>query len=68
MFTFALYKRYNIFILYNMRKESLDVYERPEAEEVELTIESTILSGNMEDPNCPTKTINPWSVGDEETS
>ncbi|MBO6081854.1 MAG: hypothetical protein J6P46_02380 [Bacteroidales bacterium] len=37
-----------------MKKESFDVYESPEAEEVRLVIESTILSGLNEDPNCPT--------------
>jgi hypothetical protein len=36
-----------------MKKDSLDVYERPEAEEVKLDISSTILSGNMENPECP---------------
>lgn len=36
-----------------MEKEFLGVYERPEAEEVKLTIESTILSqSNTEDPGC----------------
>ena len=61
MFTFVLYKRYNIFILYNMRKESLDVYERPEAEEVELTTVSSILSPNLPIVDCPTKNEqDPW--------
>lgn len=36
-----------------MKKEFLDVYERPEAEEVTLNMESTILS-NTETPSCPT--------------
>ena len=44
-----------------MKKESLDVYERPEMEEVKLVIESTILSGNMENPMCPDNTVDPWS-------
>jgi len=39
-----------------MKKELLDVYERPEMEEVKLVIESTILSGFNEDPNDPCKT------------
>ncbi len=43
-----------------MKKESLDVYERPEMEEVKLVIESTILS-NMENPSCPYNTVDPWS-------
>lgn len=52
-----------------MKNDSLNVYERPEAEEVELTIESTILSGNFENPTCPdTHTVNPWSFDDDETS
>ena len=36
-----------------MKNESL-VYERPEAEEVKMVVESSFLSGNTEDPNCPT--------------
>ena len=36
-----------------MRKETLDVYERPEVEEVKLDISSTILSGQMENLECP---------------
>lgn len=45
-----------------MKKETLDVYERPEAEEVKLDISSTILSGNMENPHphnpdCPEEEI-----------
>ena len=36
-----------------MKKDSLDVYERPEAEELQLTLESTILSGTNEDPDDP---------------
>ena len=35
-----------------MKKETLDVYERPEAEEVKLVIESSFLS-NTETPECP---------------
>ena len=38
-----------------MEKEFLGVYERPEAEEVKLTIESTILSGQLPDLDCPTQ-------------
>ena len=49
-----------------MKKNAFDIYERPEAEEVTLVIESTILSGNMENPTCPNNTYNPWS--NEETS
>ena len=33
-----------------MKKEILDVYERPEVEEVKLAFASNILSGNMENP------------------
>ena len=37
-----------------MKKNSLDVYERPEAEEVELVIESNfLLPSNTETPECP---------------
>ena len=40
-----------------MKKETLDVYERPEAEEVELVIESKFLGqgpSNTEPPVCLT--------------
>ena len=36
-----------------MKKNAFDVYERPEAEEVKLVTESTILSGFNENPNDP---------------
>ena len=36
-----------------MKKEFFDVYERPEAEEMTLVFESTILS-NTETPDCLT--------------
>lgn len=29
------------------------IYERPEAEELKLVLENTILSGNMENPDDP---------------
>ena len=35
-----------------MKKDSLAVYERPEAEEVKLVISSNVLS-NTETPECP---------------
>ena len=38
-----------------MKKDSLEVYERPEAEEVKLVVESNILS-NVENPDDPCKT------------
>ena len=52
-----------------MRNDSMNVYERPEVEEVELTIESSIFFISTENPGCPTKTIDPWgSDGEEEDS
>ena len=34
-----------------------EMYERPEVEELYVTLESTILSGNFEDPDDPGKEI-----------
>lgn len=42
-----------------MKNNSFDVYERPEAEEVKLVVESSFLS-QMETPDCPDNTLNPW--------
>ena len=42
-----------MFIVNIMKNDSMNVYERPEAEEVKLVIESTILSGTNEDPIDP---------------
>lgn len=36
-----------------MKSVSLKQYERPETRELELRFETTILSGNMEDPVDP---------------
>ena len=36
-----------------MKSVSLKQYERPETREMELRLEATILSGNMEDPIDP---------------
>lgn len=38
----------------NIEKE---MYERPEAEDLKVLLESTILSGNMEDPDDPGEEI-----------
>ena len=35
----------------------LKIYESPEAEELRVMLESTILSGNMEDPDDPGEEI-----------
>lgn len=34
-----------------MKKETLDVYERPEAEEVDMVVEFNYLQGSIEQPN-----------------
>ena len=43
----------NTFIPSFMKNNSFSVYETPEAEEMKIVIESTILSGTNEDPEDP---------------
>ena len=39
------------------KNDSLNVYERPEAEELKLDFESSFLSGDLQDPDDPGEEI-----------